>query len=102
MALLERHIQKIRAPNLIKEWEQSWIALEKKVGGFPDKRYYELISGTDPMGTKVWEREWENFAAMEAAYTKMFQQGPEANSLNARSSEFVTEERLEFYGVLEI
>ena len=101
MALLERHIQKIRASNLIKEWEQSWIALEKRLGGFPDKRYYELVSGTDPMGTMVWEREWETFATMDAAYQRMFQD-PEASRLGARAHEVITEERLEYYAVRDI
>ena len=50
------------------------------------------------MSTAVWEREWENFTVMEAAYRKMMQD-PETAALAADSP--ILSERIEYYGVLD-
>src|SRR5689334_5674559 len=71
MAILERHVQfKIKNEQAYRDWERTWEELEARIGGFPTKRHYWLMSGAEAQGTMVWEREWESLAAMEAAYTK--------------------------------
>jgi hypothetical protein len=72
MAIMERHVQfKIKSEKTYWEWEKSWEGVESRLGGFPPKRHYSLIAGSENQGTMVWEREWESMAVMDAAYTKM-------------------------------
>ena len=57
MAILERHVQfKIKNESTYREWEKAWEDLEARLGGFPTKRHYSLISGAEAQGTMVWER----------------------------------------------
>ncbi len=99
MAILERHVQlKVKNDQRYHEWEQTWEAVETRLGGFPSKRHYYLISGSDVMGTMVWEREWESFAVMEAAYEKMLTD-EEAQRLGNSSNDLYEGERVEHYVV---
>jgi hypothetical protein len=99
MAILERHIQlKVKSEQRYREWEKTWEDIETRLGGFPPKRHYFLISGSDPMGTMVWEREWTSFAAMEAAYDTMFAD-EEARHLGDSFGELYEGERVEYYSV---
>ena len=73
MRILERHTQTLEKGG----WE-TYVAKEKmheavetRLGGFPTKRHYRPFSNWN--GTVVvWQREWDSFAAMEAAYEKSF------------------------------
>jgi len=98
MAILERHVQKV--PHAAAYWaqEEKWAAVEQRLGGFVPKRYYTLISGSEDIGTVVWEREWESFTALEAAYDKLFSDS-EGQLLGESSAEFTGGERVEFYFV---
>jgi hypothetical protein len=97
MAILERRVQlKVRNEQQYNEWEAKWAALEARLGGFPPKRHYYLISGSEAVGTMVWERDWASFAAMEAAYDRMFQDG-EAESLGSSAPALIESERIEYY-----
>ncbi len=99
MQYQERHIQKgIKEEHAYREWEQKWEAVEKRLGGFPTKRHYVLISGREDSGTMVWEREWASLAAMEAAYDRLFAD-PEAMSLLAAGASIESGERIELYEV---
>ena len=99
MAILERRIQKVSKPEAeYREWEKKWEAIEKRLGGFPTKKHYFLISGSDDSGTMVWEREWASMAATEAAYDKMFAD-PEAQALGDAAASMVGSERMEYYFV---
>jgi hypothetical protein len=51
--------------------EKEFDALEAKMGNVPPKRRYYATYGSLPLGTFVWEREWESMAALEAYQTKM-------------------------------
>ena len=52
MAILERHVQfKVKNEQTYREWEKSWEDLEARIGGFPAKRHYWLMSGAEPQGT---------------------------------------------------
>ncbi len=46
----------------------------------------------------VWEREWESFAVMEAAYDTMYTDS-EAQGLGQRAPEIYDGERIEYYFV---
>jgi hypothetical protein len=46
--------------------EKEFDALEAKMGNVPPKRRYYATYGSLPLGTFVWEREWESMAALEA------------------------------------
>jgi hypothetical protein len=99
MAIQERHVQKgVKEENAYREWEQKWEAIEKRIGGFPTKRHYVLISGNEDSGTMVWEREWASLATMEAAYDKT-EADPEAISLFATGASIESGERIELYEV---
>jgi len=72
MKTLERHISKVlddRWDDMI-ALEKRWDAFEARLGGFPAKRRYRTVCGGPGPSTWVWEREWESFAAMEAAYER--------------------------------
>jgi hypothetical protein len=99
MAMLERRIQKGAKEDEYREWEKKWEVVEKRLGGFPTKRHYFLISGSDDFGTIVWEREWDSLAASEAAYNKLFED-PEASSLGAAAGSIYRGERIEYYYTL--
>jgi hypothetical protein len=97
VAILERRVQKgVKEEKAYQEWEQKWQAIEERLGGFPAKRHYYLLSGSDDSGTMVWEREWDSFAAMEAAYDRLFAV-PEAQSLGASVASIYAGERTEYY-----
>jgi hypothetical protein len=97
MAILERRVQlKVRNEKEYQEWEAKWKQLETRLGGFPPKRHYYLIAGSEAMGTVVWERDWASFAVMEAAYDRMFQDA-EAESLGAAATDTYESERIEYY-----
>jgi hypothetical protein len=99
MAILERHVQfKIKNEQTYREWEKSWEDLEARIGGFPAKRHYWLLSGGELQGTMVWEREWESLAVMEAAYTKTMG-NEEAERLSSSYSDLYEGERVEVYFV---
>src|SRR3954470_13457797 len=72
MTILERHVHDVR--NVAEYWKRERLFKEAEdgIGGFPPKRYYGLIAGHGNTGAMAQEREWENFAAMEAAYEKLF------------------------------
>jgi hypothetical protein len=96
MAMLERRIQKDPKQDEYREWEKKWEAIEKRLGGFPAKRHYVLVSGSDDSGTIVWEREWDSFAASEVAYDKLFEDS-EAQRLASTAASIYGGERIEFY-----
>ena len=99
MAILERRIQKIISSGTeYNEWEKKWEVIEQRIGGFSAKRHYFLISGSDDLGTMVWEREWESFAAIEAAYGKLTQDSEMAGLMN-NSGKIVGSERIEYYSI---
>jgi hypothetical protein len=95
--ILERHVQIIK-PEMArsyKEWEKRWVAFEARLGNFPPKQYYSVLSGSNANGTMIWEREWESFTAMEREYMRMFadSEGEEINKLPVP----VASETTEFY-----
>ena len=93
--VLERMSQKIyptKWPEL-EELDKKYDAIENK-HGYPPKRRYRLFVGGDNTDTLVIEREWESFAAMEAAYEKAFID-PEWQAINAEAAEIIAENQIE-------
>lgn len=98
MTILERHVQDVKNEKVYWEWEKKWAAIESSLGGFPTKRYHQLISGRDKFGTIIWEREWDSLAVLDAAYDKMMKD-PEGQSL-AGQPDIVSSEHFEVYNVI--
>jgi hypothetical protein len=98
MAILERRVQQVKKGewDAYMEWEKKWEAIEERLGGFPTKKHYRAISGPYGLDTAVWEREWESFSVMEAAYTKMGGD-PDVQALSDADSPLASADRIEFY-----
>lgn len=96
MKVLERQVQKVKRGKVSAyfEWEKHWAEIESRVGGFPTKRYYQVISGGDDLTNVVWERDWDSLAAAEAAYEKSLAD-PRASELMGES--ILEDERRELY-----
>lgn len=97
MVFVERLIQQIR-PDKWTELE----ALDKKYNtvegryGFPAKRRYRCLVGSDNSNTLIIEREWASLAAMEAAYEKLTAD-PEWRALGAEGFGIIESNRIELY-----
>jgi hypothetical protein len=97
MVVVERLIQQVR-PDKWAELE----ALDKKYNpiesrcGFPAKRRYRCFMGGDNINTLIIERQWESFAAMEAAYEKALAD-PEWQALGAEGTSSIESDRHELY-----
>src|SRR5689334_5581530 len=100
MTLLERHVFQVTNQQAFWERERKFKAVEDRLGGFPPKRYYYLIAGADATGTMVEEREWENMAAMETAYERLFAE-PGVMELGDSGPTSGNTERTEFYFTAE-
>mgnify|MGYP003702755189 FL=1 len=89
MKIKERLTQKIYPD----KWEEL-DALDQKynqiegAAGFPPKTRYQLIISSKSSNILVVEREWESFAAMEAAYEKLMV-NPAWHALNAEGSSVI-------------
>jgi hypothetical protein len=79
--------------------EKMHEAVEMRLGGFPTKRHlHPIADGSNTL--IVWEREWDSFAAMEAAYEKSGGD-PETQALGDVPSA-VVDERIELYVVRDV
>jgi len=96
MRVLERHTQTLEKGG----WEtyvakeKMHEALEKRLGGFPTKRHFRPVSNLSGR-IVVWGREWDSFAAMEAAYEKSMGD-PETQAL-ADVPSAIIDDSLELY-----
>jgi hypothetical protein len=72
MKIMERHVHAVypgKWDELMK-LEKKFDAVEKRYG-FPPKRSYQCISGSQIMGSFVIEREWDSLAALEVGFEKV-------------------------------
>jgi hypothetical protein len=90
MAILERCTQNVIAKeeDMI-ALEKKFDALEAKMGHVPPKRRYYAMYGALPAGTMVWEREWENMAAIDA-YNERSMSDPDWAPVLAEASKVYT------------
>ena len=73
--------------------DKKYDAIESK-HGYPPKRRCRLFVGGGSTDTLVIEREWESFAAKEAAYEKVFIDS-EGQAIRADASEIIVENQIE-------
>ena len=101
MAVLERQVKQVRRGKWqqIDEMYAKWQEAESRYGYPPQKRY-RALSGSDDRSTLIIEREWESFAAMEAAFAKAGED-PDIQALSAESGKVYKSMRFEFYSVIE-
>lgn len=97
MIAVERQIQKIRAGKwaALDEIEKRFAAVESRYG-FPPKKRYQCVFGGCDTNTLIIERQWDSFAAMEAAYENVFQDA-EHKALMAEVLEIVESQQIEVY-----
>ncbi len=100
MIAIERQIQKVRPGKwaALAEVEQKFAAVESRYG-FPPKKRYQCILGGHDTNTLIIERQWESFAAMEAAYEK-FLADPEYPALGAEVIAVIESQQIEVYAPL--
>ena len=100
MKVMERMVQRVKRGKrqAYVEWEKKFAAIEKRLGGFPPKQYFQVIAGEDS-ATVVWERYWDTLAAAEDAYNKLWAD-PEVQQLTGKS--ILVAERREIYAPLDI
>jgi hypothetical protein len=100
MAVLHRNIQHVYPDKWVEleEIEKKITAAEAKCG-FPPKKRYALMSGSDLYETLVIEYEWESLAALETAYEKLFAD-PDMLNLAPKYNMVIKDTRIEYYRVL--
>ncbi len=100
MKVMERLIQQVRPD----KWAEP-EALDKKYDivesrlGFPPKKRYLCHAGGHNTNTLVIERQWESYAAMEAAYEKA-SADPAHQALGAESLSIIESNQFELYSPL--
>jgi Zn-finger domain-containing protein len=100
MAYIQREIQHIY-PGKWEELEaidKEFAKVEAKYGFSPKKRY-QVMSGSEKMGTLIVEHYWENLAAMETAHGKL-QADPEFQVLSTKIDTILKDDRVELLWVL--
>jgi hypothetical protein len=97
MKVVERMIQEIyQGQNAaLEDIDKRYDAIESTLG-FPPKKRLWCISGPHQTGTLVIEREWESFAAFEAAYEKAFAH-PDFEALGEEGRTIIKNSRIELY-----
>lgn len=97
MVIVERMIQKIRPDKWaeLEEIDKRYDTAESRLG-FPPKKRYRCIMGSHDTNTLVIERQWDSFAAMEAAMEKAFVD-PEMQALNQEITSIAKSSQWEVY-----
>jgi hypothetical protein len=97
MVIIERQIQKVRAGKWteLEELDKKFTAIESQLGFPAKKRCRSLVGGltTDAL---IIERQWESFAALEAAYEKALT-NPEHQALSQALDPVLESQQIEFY-----
>ena len=100
MAILERQIKPVRPGKWeeIGEQHKRWHEAESRCEYPPQKRY-RAVAGSYDTGTLIIEREWQSFAAMEAAHMKAGAD-PEIQALRGESQKVFDSVRFQFHMVI--
>ena len=81
--------------------EKKFDALEAKMGNVPPKRRYTAWYGGLPVWTFIWERDWENLAAIEA-YTKAIWEDPEGREMLTSTEKVFADSQFELFDVFTL
>ncbi len=98
---MERWIHQIRdhaAWDEIMTHEKQWIEIEQGLGGFPHKRYYQPLAGSEDSLKFIWEREWDNMSTMEQHYGRLTEAEKSAE-LGEKTAQLVVHIRRELFFV---
>jgi hypothetical protein len=79
--------------------EKVFDALEAKLGNVPPKRRYYAYYGSLPLGTFIWEREWESLAAL-GAYHSITMNDPEWAATTEKAGKIYADFHSELYWVI--
>jgi len=98
MKIMERCIQRVKDGKFSEfiALEKKYDAAEAKLGNVPPKRRYWVHYGGLFGNTNVWEREWENQAALDA-YGEKIWNNPEWDALNKEATEVFYDGHFELY-----
>ena len=80
----------------VKAIENEFDSLEAKMGNVPNKRRYWASYGSLPFGTMIWEREWDNLAAIQA-YNEKIMQSPDWTPTFDKAGKIFSNVRFELY-----
>jgi hypothetical protein len=97
MVIIERQIQRVRSGKWaeLEELDKKFTPVESRLG-FPAKRRCRSLVGGLTTDMLIIERQWESFAAMEAAYEKILAD-PEHQALTAALDPILESQQIEFY-----
>ena len=98
--IIQRAIQKVRLGRWawLQAIDKKFTAIENRVG-FPAKKRYQCIIGGHTQGTLIVERQWDSFAAWEAAEEEI-RKIPEYRALAAEVMEVIESQQIEAYVLL--
>ena len=97
MVIIERQMQKVRAGKWteLEDLDKRFTPVESHLG-FPAKRRCRSLVGGLTTDMLIIERQWESFAAMEAAYEKILAD-PEHQALSEALDPILESQQIEFY-----
>jgi len=97
MVIIERQMQRVRSGKWteLEELDKKFTAVESGLG-FPTKRRCRSLVGGLTTDMLIIERQWESFAALEAAYEKALM-NPEHQALSKDVELILESQQIEFY-----
>jgi len=97
MVIIERQIQKVRSGKWreLEDLDKKFTAVESHLG-FPAKRRCRSLVGGLTTDMLIVERQWESFAALEAAYEKALTD-TEHRALSEAVEHILESQQIEFY-----
>ena len=97
MMIIERQMQKVRSGKWteLEELDKKFIPVESQLG-FPVRRRCRSLIGGLTTDMLIVERQWDSFAALEAAYEKALM-NPEHQALSKDVELILESQQIEFY-----
>jgi hypothetical protein len=97
MKAVERMTQKIYPGKWaeLEEIDKRYNEIEGRMG-FPAKKRYQCVIGTEDQNTLIIERQWDSMAAMESIYEKALAD-PEYQALGREVASIVQSSKVEVY-----
>jgi hypothetical protein len=100
MIVIERMTQTIRNGKLaeLEALDKKYDPVESRLG-FPPKKRYRCLAGSQSWNTFVIERQWESMAALETTYERAMAD-PEHQALNQEANAVIKSVQVELYGLM--